>query len=98
MQKLSSIERLKQKREQLDARIQSAESRLKVTQRKQDTRRKILIGSYYLDMAIKNGTMHEIKEIMDVYLTRDSDKKLFEAGETGIKPMTHKIPETEAVS
>lgn len=79
MQKLSSIEKLRQKRERLDAQIQSAESRLKVTKRKQDTRRKILIGSYYLDLAIKNGSTNELKKIMDGYLTRDSDKKLFEA-------------------
>lgn len=81
MQKLSSIEKLRQKRERLDAQIQSAEARLKVTKRKQDTRRKILIGSYYLDLAIKNGSTHELTKIMDSYLTRDSDKKLFETGE-----------------
>ncbi|MDX2164907.1 MAG: hypothetical protein SFW07_05780 [Gammaproteobacteria bacterium] len=82
MEKLSSIERLRQKREKLDAQIQSAEARIKVTKRKQDTRRKILIGSYYLDLAIKNGTLDELKKIMDGYLTRESDKKLFETAET----------------
>ncbi len=84
MQKLSSIERLRQKRERLDAQIQSAEARVKVTKRKQDTRRKILIGSYYLDLAIKNGSTHELKKIMEEYLTRDSDKKLFDGEDIGI--------------
>lgn len=71
------LDRLKAKQTKLAARIQALEARTKVSQRKQDTRRKILIGSYYLDHARKNNKMHEIEKLMDHYLTRDSDRKLF---------------------
>lgn len=71
------LQRLKEQQEKLKARIQAAEAREKVQARKQDTRRKILLGSYYLEQAIKNGSMDELKIIMDNYLKRDSDRLLF---------------------
>lgn len=74
----STLERLKEQRAKIEARIQAAENRNKHTQRKQDTRRKILIGSYYFDKAIKENKLEDIKKLMDDYLTRDSDRKLFE--------------------
>ncbi len=76
--KLSHVEKLKAQRAKIEARIQAAEARGKQAQRKQDTRRKILIGSYYLDQAIKENKFDAIKKLMDDYLTRDSDRKLFE--------------------
>ena len=72
------LEKLKAQREKLDARIQLAEARTKKSERKQDIRRKILIGSYYLDKARKEEKMHELKEQMDSYLSRESDRKLFD--------------------
>ena len=72
------LDRLKEQKSKIEARIQQAEAKEKVQERKQDTRRKILIGAYYLDKARKENTMHEINKIMSTYLTRDSDKKLFE--------------------
>ena len=74
---LDALERLKKQRAIIDARIQSTEARLKTTNRKQDTRRKILIGSYYLDKAVKENTFENLKIVMCSYLTRDSDRKLF---------------------
>ena len=73
----SHLEKLKTQQAKLSARIQAAEARLKVSERKQDTRRKILVGSYYLDKAVKEGTMEELKKIMEAYLSRDTDRKLF---------------------
>lgn len=80
MSKLSkqSLEKLKEQREKLNARIQQKESRLKATERKVDTRKKILIGSYYLDHAIKENKIDEIKSMMDKYLKRNSDRSLFD--------------------
>ena len=72
------LKRLMEQREKLDNRIQVAEARIKNSERKKETRKKILIGAYYLDMAVKKNGMGEIKEIMDKYLTRDSDRELFE--------------------
>ena len=72
------IARLKEQRAKLEARIQAAEARAKNDERKKDTRRKILVGSYYLEQASKNETLEELKKAMDLFLTRDSDRKLFD--------------------
>ena len=75
--KLSVIEKLRKQKSAIEARIQAAEARLKNTNRKQETRRKILVGSYYLDKAIKENAMENLKIAMCEYLTRESDRKLF---------------------
>lgn len=74
----STLDKLKNQREKINARIQLAESRLKTSDRKKETRKKILIGSYYLDEALKENKLDEIKSIMDKYLKRNSDRSLFE--------------------
>ena len=76
--KKSSLERLKEQRDKINARIQAAEARSKTNERKTDTRRKILVGSYYLDQARENNQLGEVKKLMDKYLTRPSDRKLFD--------------------
>ncbi len=73
-----SLEKLKQQRDKLNARIQQKEARLKASERKTDTRKKILVGSYYLDHAIKENKFDEIIKIMDKYLKRNSDRALFD--------------------
>lgn len=75
---LSALEKLKAQRAKLEARIQAAEARSKSAERKQETRRKILVGSYYLDKAREEGKLNELKHRMADYLTRDSDRKLFD--------------------
>jgi hypothetical protein len=79
MSKLSkqTLEKLKEQRDKINARIQQKEARLKTSERKIDTRKKILIGSYFLDEAIKSGTFEEIKKKLDSFLTRNSDRRLF---------------------
>ena len=72
------IEKLKLRRKQLDARIQKVEASQKVKEKKQDTRRKILVGAYYLNKAKKENRMSEIKQAMEEFLTRKSDRLLFE--------------------
>lgn len=80
MSKLSkqALEKLKEQRDKLNARIQQKEARLKSSERKIDTRKKILIGSYFLDNAIKENKLDEIKSFMDKYLKRNSDRALFD--------------------
>jgi large subunit ribosomal protein L7/L12 len=73
-----NLQKLKEQREKLNSRIQATEARLKTTDRKKDTRRKILLGSYYLDEAQKENKMDDLKQIMDKYLKRNSDRLLFE--------------------
>ena len=76
--KNSRLKRLKEQRDKINARIQAAEAREKTNERKTDTRIKILIGSYYLDQAKENNQLGEIKKLMEKYLTRPSDRKLFD--------------------
>ncbi len=71
------IESLKKKRAQLNARIQKLQAQQKLKQRKQDTRRKILIGAYTLEQAKTKGTEEILYQEMLKYLKRDIDKALF---------------------
>ena len=77
--RLNQLEKLKAQRNTLNARIQSAEARARVSERKKDTRRKILVGAFYLDQAQGNPIQWaELQQRMASYLTRDSDRQLFE--------------------
>ena len=51
--------------------------------RKQDTRRKILIGSYYIDKAKKENSMDTIIAAMDKFLKRETDRVLFNLSPLG---------------
>jgi hypothetical protein len=77
----SALDRLKEQRTKLDARIQAAQARSKTSERKKETQRKILVGAYYLDQARKNNRMDSIKKIMNAYLKRGSDRVLFDLPE-----------------
>ena len=74
----STLDKLKEQRAKLDARIQAAEARRKTSERKKETQRKILVGAYYLDQARKNNRMQDLAKLMDVYLKRESDRLLFD--------------------
>ena len=76
--KNSKLETLKAKKEQIEARIKNLESKERLKQKKQDTRRKILIGAMVLEML---GKDHEAKKKLtaqlDGFLTRPMDRELF---------------------
>ena len=72
-----NLDSLKKKRDIINARIRLITNREQSKERKDDTRRKILIGSYYLDQANKNNSFDAVVKLMDSYLTRDSDRKVF---------------------
>lgn len=72
------INKLKQKQDILKARIQLIENREKTRERKLDTRRKILVGSYFLDKFRRDDNYDELVKIMDNFLTREIDRKLFD--------------------
>jgi len=76
-EKLSKLQKLKLQKEILEARIQKAESLQKNRERKEDTRRKILIGSYFMDKLKKDGAYETIANELNTFLTRNSDRKLF---------------------
>ncbi len=76
--KSKRLSTLKQKQAQIKAQIQSIEAAEKTRERKRDTRRKILIGAYYLDQAKTDGNFEKIITVMGGYLKRHSDRSLFE--------------------
>ncbi len=73
----ANLDSLKKKRDSLNARIRLMQNREQSKERKDNTRRKILIGSYYLDKANKNNSFDDVVKLMDSYLMRNSDRKLF---------------------
>ncbi|MBY0580691.1 MAG: hypothetical protein K2P53_03290 [Rickettsiales bacterium] len=74
----SDLDSLKKKRNIINARIRLMQNREQSKERKGNTRRKILIGSYYLEHANKNNSFDSVVKLMDNYLTRDSDRILFD--------------------
>lgn len=76
------IEKQKERLKQLEERRKKAESKKRARereqQRKNETRKKILIGACYLELA-KNSeeNMQKILSSLDRYLTSDRDRELF---------------------
>ena len=75
--KPSKLESLKKQQEQLKAKIQALEAAEFSRERKRETRRKILVGAYYLDKARAENKFDDFVRLMDGYLNRDSDRILF---------------------
>ncbi len=76
-EKQSRIDVLKKKKEQLNVRIQKLEALQKSRERKRDTRRKILIGAYFMEQTTKEGNLNSLFQQLDGYLKRNSDRELF---------------------
>ena len=72
------LDKLKKKQEALKARIELMAAAEKTKAKKQDTRRKILLGAYFLEQAMKAGTVAEMYQKLDGFLTRNSDRVLFD--------------------
>jgi len=75
--KHSQIEKLKLQQERLKAKIQKMEASERTKIKKQDTRQKILIGAMIMEESLKEGTFDVIKDKLKTFLTRDSDRALF---------------------
>ncbi len=73
------LEKLLQKREELNAEIQKARARKTAQKRKEDTRRKILLGALVIEM-MNRGELDDgvIMKRLEGFLTRDIDRKLFD--------------------
>lgn len=74
----SRLELLKEKRDQLNAQIQSIAAKEQAKKRKEDTRRKVLIGAVMLKM-VKEGEYSEAQllEHLDKHLVKQSERDLF---------------------
>lgn len=68
---------LKQQQAVLKARIQQMEAREKTVAKKQDLRRRVLVGTFVLQAALRDGTATELYQRMDSFLVRNSDRMLF---------------------
>ena len=75
----SKLEQLLKKQEELKAQIRKEKNKISQAERKQDTRRKILLGALMIDM-MKKGELDEkkIMKHLDSFLTKDIDRKLFD--------------------
>ena len=73
------LENLLKKREQLNTQIQKIKSKEAVQKRKEDTRRKILLGALLMEM-MEKGELDKtkIRNRLQSFLTRDIDRKLFD--------------------
>ena len=73
------LEKLKKKKEQLSARIQQIEAREKSKQRKQDTRRKILLGSLLQHWMEEDESIRgRVEQNLPTFLVRKIDRELFD--------------------
>jgi len=70
-------ERLKQLKAQKQAILAREKKKLSDQQRKDDTRRKILLGSYLLKKMENEANKETILADLNEYLTEDRDRKLF---------------------
>ena len=70
-------ERLKQLKVQKQATIAREKAKQKEQDRKDDTRRKILLGSYLLKKMENEENKEKILAEMNEYLTQERDRKLF---------------------
>jgi hypothetical protein len=72
------LQRLQERRDQLNAQLSALEARAKQTQKKQDDRRKILLGALLLsDLPQRSDLRAYLAERLPAFLTRPEDKKLF---------------------
>ena len=75
----TQLETLNQKRDQLNARIQTIKQRQQAQQRKDDTRRKIILGGLLLEY-LADGTVDHalVTWDLDQRLRRERDRALFD--------------------
>ena len=72
------IEQLKQQRERITKAIRAEENKLKDQERKDDTRRKILVGALLMTEAENDPALKaRIEQLLKDNLKRDDDRALF---------------------
>ena len=75
---LTRLEKLEQQRAKIAKQIALTKNREKQQERKLDTRRKILIGATLMTEAENKPELYDtITRLLDRYLTREDDRKLF---------------------
>lgn len=70
---------LEQRKGQIEAQIQRQKARLRVEERKRDTRRKIIAGALALEHASLNPAFgEELQKLIRQHVTREGDRALFD--------------------
>jgi hypothetical protein len=72
------LAKLQQRADQYNAKLQAAKSRLAETERKLDTRRKIILGGLLLDAASKDKQWAKYLSVLLTRIDRPNDKEPFE--------------------
>lgn len=75
--KNSALDALLKKQAMIEARIQLLKSKETSQKRKDDSRKKILAGAYLLEKHEKAGTLEELVQELDGFLSRKNDRALF---------------------
>ncbi len=75
MTEKSKVDKLLEKKKQLEAQIANMKAKERKEEEKRDTRRKILAGAYLLQKY--KGREKELAKLLKPYLTRKHDKELF---------------------
>ena len=75
----NDLEELKRKRDQLNARIQQSEARLKANTKQEDDRVKVLHGAASAEHFKRNGSLpggglNDLLSLMDGFLTRQAER------------------------
>jgi hypothetical protein len=77
------LKRLMEKRDAVNARIRQEQNRLNATQRRADTRRKVLAGAAVMEWAKRdNDFAKKLDAELKVFLVRDADREIF-----GLSPL-----------
>lgn len=75
----SKLDQLTKRREELNAQIQALKAKENQKKRKDETRKKILIGGVVMKM-LKTGEMPQerLNQLLDKHLEKKADRELFE--------------------
>ena len=87
------LETLTQRRARLDAQIKDIQARERKKERKEDTRRKIIVGALVLTHMEKNKRSElakKVKALINEYVVKDKERALF-----GLAPLPKNDNETE---
>jgi len=72
------LKQLIEKREAVNARIRQEQNKLKASERKSDTRRKILAGATVLQWAARDTRFStQLMAELEAFLVRETDRELF---------------------
>lgn len=89
-----TLDTLVKKKEQLEARIQNMKAKEAMQQRKDETRRKILVGSYILDKHQKADSIEKLFSELDKFLFKPYDRALFGFDARKEEKVSSDVPES----